>query len=241
MQSQIPRDMKQLRNLRYQQLQQSRISKDDLYNLHEIAYDVSGFVWKIITFPDLVCIFGLKEILEEFDKVLQLEHGSQLLSYDTTFQLGDFYVSTLLFRHIVFKDQPCILAMFLIHERKLTETHKFMFQECIVRILYLKKVTCPIVTDNEKAIVNVIHDVLLNIPHVLCWNHLFHDVRYWLQKHAAPSADIVTYIGDARSLFHSPTEEVYSNQLSATQRTWDTQFEQYYTREIHTNINSGGT
>ena len=80
MQSQIIRNMKQLRNLRYQQLQQSRISKDDLFNLHEIAYDVTGYVWKIFTFPDLVCIFGLKEILDEFDKVLQLEHSSQLLS-----------------------------------------------------------------------------------------------------------------------------------------------------------------
>lgn len=240
MQSQIPRNMKQLCNLRYQQLQQSRISKDDLFNLHEIAYDVSGYVWKIFTFPDLVCIFGLKEILDEFDKVLQLEHSSQLLSYDTTFQLGDFYVSTLLFRHIVFKEQPCIPAMFLIHERKLTETHRFMFQECLVRIPYLKKATCPIVTDNEKAIVNVIHDVLFNIPHVLCWNHLIHDVRYWLQKHAAPSADIATYIGDVRSLFHSPTEEMYNNKFSATQRTWDAQFEQYYIKEIHSNINSIG-
>ena len=80
MQSQIPRNMKQLRNLRYQQLQQSRISKDDLFNLHEIAYDVSDYVWKIFTFPDLVCIFGLKEILDKFDKVLQLKHSSQLLS-----------------------------------------------------------------------------------------------------------------------------------------------------------------
>ena len=33
---------------------------------------------------------------------------------------------------------------------------------------------------------------------------------------------------------------MYSSQLSATQRTWDAQFEQYYTREIHTNINSIG-
>ena len=120
----------------------------------------------------------------------------------------------------MFKEQPCIPAMFLIHERKLTETHHFMFQECLVRSPYLKKVTYPIVTDNEKAIVNVIHDVLFNIPHVLCWNHLIHDVGYWLQKHAAPSADIATYIGDVRSLFHSPTEEVYNNQFSATQRTW---------------------
>ena len=34
--------LKLLHNLCHQKLQQSRISKDDLYNLHEIAYDVSG-------------------------------------------------------------------------------------------------------------------------------------------------------------------------------------------------------
>ena len=53
----------------------------------------------------------------------RLEHSSHSLSYDTAFQLGDFYVSPLLFRHIVFKEEPCILAMFLIHERKLNESN----------------------------------------------------------------------------------------------------------------------
>ena len=68
-----------------------------------------GFVWKITTFPDLVCVCGLKELLNEADRVI--------LSYDTTFQLGDFYVSLLIFRHIIFKERPCIPAMFLLHER----------------------------------------------------------------------------------------------------------------------------
>ena len=34
-------NMKQLRNLHHKQLQLSRISHDDMYNLHEIAYDIS--------------------------------------------------------------------------------------------------------------------------------------------------------------------------------------------------------
>ena len=50
-----PRNMKQLRNLHYKQVQLSRISHDDMYNLHEIAYDIPGYIHKIITFPDLVC------------------------------------------------------------------------------------------------------------------------------------------------------------------------------------------
>ena len=37
-----PRNMKQLRNHHHKQLVQlSRISHDDMYNLHEIAYDIS--------------------------------------------------------------------------------------------------------------------------------------------------------------------------------------------------------
>ena len=56
----IPRDMKQLRNMRYKQLQQFRLSRDDLYNIHEIAYDISGFTRRITTFPDLICVCGLQ-------------------------------------------------------------------------------------------------------------------------------------------------------------------------------------
>ena len=55
------RNMKQLRNGRYSQLQRLRFSRDDLYNLHEIAYDIPGFTRKITTFSDLVCVCGLQE------------------------------------------------------------------------------------------------------------------------------------------------------------------------------------
>ena len=36
--------MKQLRNRHRKQLQLFRISHDDMYNLHEIAYDISGYI-----------------------------------------------------------------------------------------------------------------------------------------------------------------------------------------------------
>jgi len=78
-------NMKQLRNLHHKKLQLSRISHDDMYNLHEIAYDIPGYIHKIITFPDLVCVCGVQEVLEELDKTLLLGSSDQLLSYDTTF------------------------------------------------------------------------------------------------------------------------------------------------------------
>ena len=41
-----PRNLKQLRNLRYGNLQNLRISRDDLFNMHEIAYDIPGLPGK---------------------------------------------------------------------------------------------------------------------------------------------------------------------------------------------------
>ena len=63
--SHMPRDLKQLQNLRFKHSNDSRISRDDLYNLHEIAYNTTGFVHKIITYPDLACVCGLEQILKE--------------------------------------------------------------------------------------------------------------------------------------------------------------------------------
>ena len=88
--------------------------------------------------------------------------GDQLLSYDNTFQLGDFYVSPLIFRHIIFKERPCIPAMFLLHERKFTETHKEMFRECAKIMPSLKKVKTPLVMDREAALMKALQSELPN-------------------------------------------------------------------------------
>ncbi len=142
----MPRNLKQLRNLRYSHLKQMKISQDSSW-LHE---DLPGFIFKITTFPDLLCICGLKELLTDFDRVLNIQSKCQLLSYDTTFQLGDFYVSPLIF---LFQENPCIP---LIHERKFTETHQEMWRECCKQVPSLRTTEFPIVTDKEKSITNAI-------------------------------------------------------------------------------------
>ena len=138
----------------------------------------------------------------------------KILSYDTTFQLGDFYVSSLLFRHSLFSEHPCIPATFLLHERKLTETHIELFKETIKQIPSLKKASIPIVTDRERSILNAIKKEIPMSKMLYCWNHIFRDVRLWCRKHGAPSSDITVYVGDVQQLFHSINEEEYQRNLS---------------------------
>ena len=79
------------------QRQKTRLSHDALYNIHEIAYDLDGFVSKITTYPDLIIVCSHSKLLNEMNNFLQIGaiHG-QLFSYDTTFELGDIaiYVSS---------------------------------------------------------------------------------------------------------------------------------------------------
>jgi len=42
----------------------SQVSTDSFLVLHELAYTLSGFVWSITTFPHVIVLFGLPEILQ---------------------------------------------------------------------------------------------------------------------------------------------------------------------------------
>ena len=112
-----PRNIKQVANHKTIERQRFRVSHDELYNIHEIAYDLTGFISKIVTYPDLIIVCGIPKMLIEIENLLHTDlHSPQLLSYDTTFQLGDIYVSVLLMRHTLFRGAPVIPISFLLHE-----------------------------------------------------------------------------------------------------------------------------
>ena len=123
-------------------------------------------------------------------------------------------MSPLIFRHIVFHEKPCIPAMILIHERKLSETHQDMFRECVRCIPALKKSKCPLVTDREQGIVDAAQKVLPSISLVHWWNHIYRDIRLWLKKHGAPSSDMAVYCDDVSRLLQSHQEEDYQALLA---------------------------
>ncbi len=56
------------------------------------------------------------------------------MSYDTTFQLGDFYVSTLLFKNVLFQKSPVMPALFMIHEKKLKSCHEELMKVAAVEL-----------------------------------------------------------------------------------------------------------
>ncbi len=47
----MPRNLRQIKNIQYKERQKCRLTHDAIYNLHEIAYDLDGFVKVITTYP----------------------------------------------------------------------------------------------------------------------------------------------------------------------------------------------
>ena len=236
-----PRNSKQAENLRHWYLSSKRLSQDSLYNLHYLAYDLPNYISKIETFPNLLCVCGHQGILQELDRLILVHDVNlpQLLSYDTTFQLGDFYVSAFCFRNILFKENPVIPAAFLIHEKKLQYGHEQFLQTVLTLIPNLSRCTLvPLVTDEEAGVINAIEKVLPNIPRLRCWNHLIRDVKRWLSAHGASSAEITVYIDNIRSLLHQPSEDNYKFQFEMFKSQWSAPFTLYYTNNIHSKITS---
>lgn len=235
----MPRNSKQVKNIQAKQRQSFCLTHNALYNLHELAYDLGDFVYKITTFPDLVVICGLKSILFEVDRIIMVKsQHSVLLSYDTTFKLGDFYLSPILFKHVLFVDAPVMPAAFLVHERKFQGVHEEFMSFISVMIPSLSKLKepVPIVTDNEVGICQAIDKCLPGVHRLQCWNHLINSVKMWLCSHGAKPVEIPIYISHLRQLFHQETEDMYLQKLEEYCADWSKAFLDYYMQNIHENV-----
>jgi len=88
-----------------------------------------------------------------------------LLLYDKTLNLGDIYVSPFLFRHVIFESSPVIPAAYLLHERKFETAQRAFMTFIKTKLSSLSNVQSPlpIVTDDEKAVCNVIDKTLTGV------------------------------------------------------------------------------
>ena len=195
-----PRNVEQLRNLKRKINKQQRLSWDEVYNVHEMALDMDSFVRHITTFPDMVIICGLKQILEEMELVIGDGSINQLLSYDTKFTIGDFYhVSILIFRHTFLVKNPCILALFLVHEKKYEECHQKLFHmlDKLVKFPRVQQIAC--VTDGERGIVNAVKS-LPQLLDVRCWNHVFNDIKAFVTKNGGQREEAKVYKNNVKKI-----------------------------------------
>ena len=199
------------------------MTRDAIYNTHELAYE-GGFIHFLSTYTDLCVVAGDVEMVQELNTVIQLRDEDLLLSYDTTFNLGEFYVSPLVFKHVIFEANPLVAGLFLIHERKLSETHEHFFKILSSSVKNMKGV--PIVTDMESAIVKAIRENT-TLKQIGCWHHLRQDVQRWLSDNL-PKVERSKYVNERYDILRTTTERQCVDMMKKMEKQWDAGFTRYF-------------
>ncbi|KAI9551096.1 hypothetical protein GHT06_001929 [Daphnia sinensis] len=150
-----PRDVKQVRNAQQVVRDRKRLSRDPICDLTELYYK-TDFISDLLLFPTFICLCYHKPVMENFQNLIdRSDLPAMWLSYDTTFKMGDFYLSILAYRDTQFEQRPVTPLMHMLHERKWESSHDFFFKrftEIVPQMTAVKKMA--IATDEETAIVN---------------------------------------------------------------------------------------
>jgi len=227
-----PRNENQVSYFKSIQSDNGHLWKDEFLGMHELAYVIPGFIWFIATYPDTVVVCGSEFFVKFFS-----DGKPSLLSYDTTFNLGDFYVSVLVAQFEIFQEKPTLPIAFLIHDRKFENTHNVFFL-CLKKLL---KNSGPfsIVTDGEAAVTSAIQNCFKHWNLVSCWNHILIDVEVWLKKRGIVANEIAVYKSAVRELLQCQNVEEQCTKLSTLRSTWPDAFREYYDKFLSKRVSIG--
>ncbi len=168
-----PRNVEQIRNIKKAANREQRIGQDSLYNVIALAATEKHFVRKITVHPDLEIVVGAPAIVEEVRSLLRTNRDDVVFSYDTTFSMGEYYVSPLVTKLVQFVEEPVIPVLFNVHERKMTTSHTEIFKT--LAELYGRLNSIPILLDMERAIANAVkgqcHQLITTLSQLLSLYH----------------------------------------------------------------------
>ncbi len=227
-----PRNPSQVHYFKTSSAVGGKLGLDEFLVLHELAYMIPHFVWSITTFADLLVTCGINFFLD-----VLLKSSVCLMSYDTTFSLGDFYLSVLMAQVDCFNEQPCFPVGFLVHDRKFSSTHVEFFTQFKRQLDTTFNAT--IVTDGELAVINAVKQVFPHWNVVSCWNHILTDVEVWLQKRHIGGSEIAVYKSTVRELLMCASLKDLTMKYSTVSRTWSEAFKVYYDACLDSRVRTG--
>ena len=131
-----------------------------------------------------------------------------IVSVDPTFSLGDFSVTCIVYRHLLFKDRrtgesPIMLGPVLVHQRKLSETYHYFISSLIGLAPHLDSILA-FGTDGEEALVLAFKKQLKFAVHLRCFRHMKQNILRKLKEMAfsqSETSEVMLCIFGGKSFF----------------------------------------
>ena len=237
-----PRNRKQVENIK-QQCQSQNVSKDELYNLlllhSELKSSEDSPILNYSLVPSLSIVFACRENIQMFNEMVTVlfkkkySHIPIPVHVDTTFKLGDFWVTPVSFRMKFLVGDPIEPLAYFLHQSREQVAHEDFFTVLVRKIPKLNHKRVTFVSDREKAVTNSISLKAPLAALLYCWNHAKGDGENWLVEAGLDKESISGYKKSIESLLLSDSEEDFISRCETMKKNdWDPKFTQYFEKYL---------
>ena len=208
---------------------------DWIVELNDLALELESFVKKITAVPELICVMGSEEMLQEFDRVLDLDCTySQLLSYITFNLPGGYFVSALMFRHLLLEGSPFIPVALVLH-KNITDKRGDGFLSSIVEEIPRLKSLKEVIAVDMKIAAGV-EQCLPVAKIVYSWNHIKSAAKAWMTR--TNEVYRTKYMNDLVTLLEARSEAFFDRQLETLKSTWGHAWKEFFSENLEKDIRS---
>ena len=202
-------------------------------NLKGLALHLDGFIHRLTIIPVTICICGSLTIREEFSKVLDLQSSQpQILWFGGTIKLDDFFITPLMFRHLLLEGSPLMPLLFAIHDERFENCASEILLYAVNHIPQLTNVEIPIMT--ERNVQKIVRSFLPNARIIHTWGHIGDEVRRWAKLNGyRDSSQFCSHLSELLDC-KSPEEynSLFENYKDSLPRNWV----QFFTKELTPDI-----
>ncbi|KAI1308205.1 hypothetical protein HDE_00510 [Halotydeus destructor] len=204
----------------------SYISPDPLFSVYQLCHD-GQIIHYYRLWPTFIVIFSSDHCLNlarELMNILRFRPDAPFqLAYDTTFQCGSFYLSSLVARNFLIDDAPLFPVILMMHDRRLTETHTLLwdvFMKLCHREFMAVAHLIPITVDREYAISKAIRFYCKDRAQItFCKLHLVKNFKTMLRRKRNFS-HVKATVAQYRAMCEAQSEEQYDSLLAKAKNEW---------------------
>ena len=227
----IPRNLEQIYNK-----SSKPQGKDDVFAIIEICKNETSkpntFIYKVEASPSLNIVIGYDHMFQDIGRFCTDVRNHCVLSIDTTFGCGDFYITPLCYQNLILchgrtSVSPIQMGPVLLHHKKDTDAFSFLFAKVIDKVASAKSIIC-VGRDDDQAIKVAISRHFPNVHQVICRKHVEDCLRHHLSELNIKKGTLLhTFIKD---IFGTLTDfgladhanpEAFVNALSSIKPKWD--------------------
>lgn len=209
-----------------------KFCQEEVCNLVEMTHDLQDYIHMFFLVPEVGVVLAHRAMLHEFRSVLSTPtQQPQLLSYNITEKIGNYFVSPLLFKHTLFSEAPVMPVAFLIHESK-SQYAQGMFMSFMAKEVP-EMIGALFVTSGEENVLKAMQNKLPQVWHLCGWRQVQASVRRWLKQQGATDVGCRSHLTQFKELLMCATEAEYKRRLEEFTQKWSDSFVEYYKQKIH--------